>query len=135
MSSGRTQSRGHDALQTFDSIAERRIREAQERGEFDDLPGMGLPLMLDDDILVPEDLRVAYRLLKNAGFVPPELAAHGEIRQLEQLVQAADTDDERRRLLSRLNYLLTRTAAGRPRMNLQVDADYFEQIAERLSRR
>jgi len=135
MSSGRTQSRGHDALQTLDSIAERRIREAQERGEFDDLPGMGLPLMLDDDILVPEDLRVAYRLLKNAGFVPPELAAHGEIRQLEQLVQAADTDDERRRLLSRLNYLLTRTAAGRPRMNLQVDADYFEQIAERLSRR
>lgn len=135
MNSGRTQLRGHDALQTFDSIAERRIREAQERGEFDDLPGMGLPLTLDDDTLVPEDLRVAYRLLKNAGFVPPELAAHGEIRQLEQLLQAAETDDERRRLLSRLNYLLTRTAAGRPRVNLQVDADYFEQIAERLSRR
>ncbi len=96
---------------------------------------MGRPLTLDDDTLVPEDLRVAYRLLKNAGFVPAELTAHGEIRELEQLLQAAATDDERRRLLSRLNYLLTRAAAGRQRGHLQVDEDYFEQIMERLSRR
>lgn len=122
-------------MQSFDSIAERRIREAQERGEFDGLPGMGMPLKLDDDALVPEDLRVAYRVMKNAGFVPAELAAHGEIRELEQLLQAAETDDERRRLLSRLNYLLTRAAAGRRRGHLQMDEQYFEQIAERLSRR
>jgi len=121
-------------MQAFDAIAERRIREAQERGEFDDLPGMGLPMTLEDDTFVPEDLRVAYRLLKNAGFVPPELAAHGEIRELEQLLQAAETDGERRGLLSRLNFLLTRTAAGRRRAHLQVDADYFERIAERLQR-
>ena len=126
---------GHDPMQSLDSIAERRIREAQERGEFNDLPGMGMPLALEDITLVPEDLRVAYRLLKNAGFVPAELAAHREIRELEQLLQAAETDDERRRLLSRLNYLLSRTAAGRRRGHLQVDAKYFEQIAERLSRR
>ena len=50
-------------MQAFDAIAERRIREAQKRGEFDDLPGMGLPMALDDDTFVPEDLRVAYRLL------------------------------------------------------------------------
>lgn len=129
------QSRGQEAMQAFGAIAERRIREAQERGEFNDLPGMGLPLTLDDDSMVPEDLRVAYRLLKNAGFVPPELAAHGEIRKLEQLLQAAETDDERRRLLSRLNFLLTRTAAGRRRAHLEVDADYFEQIVDRLSHR
>ncbi len=122
-------------MQSFDSIAERRIREAQERGEFDGLPGMGMPLTLEDDALVPEDLRVAYRVMKNAGFVPAELAAHGEIRELEQLLQAAETDDERRRLLSRLNYLLTRAAAGRPRGHLQMDEQYFEQIAERLLRR
>lgn len=126
---------GQDAMYTFDAIAERRIREAQERGEFDDLPGTGLPLTLDDDVLVPEDLRVAYRLLKNAGFVPPELAAHGEIRELEQLLRATEDDGERRQLLSRINFLLTRTAAGRRRGHLQVDADYYERIAERLSRR
>ena len=57
----------------LDSIAERRIREAQARGDFDDLPGAGAPLELGDDALVAEDLRVAHRILKNPGFLPPEL--------------------------------------------------------------
>lgn len=49
-------------------LAERRIEEAIERGEFDDLPGAGQPLDLDDlDPLLPEELRMAYRILKNAG--------------------------------------------------------------------
>jgi hypothetical protein len=64
-------------------IAEQRITEAAERGEFDDLPGAGQPLDLDDDPLVPGELRLAYRILKNAGFVPPELEAQREIRALE----------------------------------------------------
>jgi hypothetical protein len=121
-------------MQAFDAIAERRIREAQERGEFDDLPGAGMPLALEDDALVPEDLRVAFRLLKSAGFVPPELAAHREIRELEQLLQAAEEDTERRHLLSRLNFLLSRSSGGRRRGHLRVEQDYFEQIAEHLSR-
>jgi len=121
-------------MQTLDSLVERRIREAQERGEFDDLPGSGAPLALDDDPLVPEDLRVPYRLLKNAGFIPPELEAFREIRELEQLIQVADCESERADLLARLNFLLTRTAAGKRRGHLRVDADYFERIAERLSR-
>ena len=57
----------------LDFLAERRIAEAQSRGELDNLPGAGRPLELDDDALVPEDLRLAYRILKNAGFVPPEI--------------------------------------------------------------
>ena len=121
-------------MQTLDSLVERRIREAQERGEFDDLPGSGAPLALDDDPLVPEDLRVPYRLLKNAGFIPPELEAFREIRELEQLIQVADCESERAHLLARLNFLLTRTAAGKRRGHLRVDADYLERIAERLSR-
>jgi hypothetical protein len=121
-------------LQSFNAIAERRIREAQQRGEFDNLPGSGAPLALDDDRLVPEELRVAYRLLKNAGFIPPELAAHREIRDLEQLLQAAETDGQRQHLLARINFLLTRTSAGRRRGQLQVEADYYERIAARLSR-
>ena len=57
----------------LDFIAEQKIAEAIENGDFDDLPGAGKPLELDDDSLVPEDLRLAYRILKNAGFVPPEV--------------------------------------------------------------
>lgn len=49
-------------------LAERRIEEAIERGEFDELPGAGQPLDLDDlDPLLPEELRMACRILKNAG--------------------------------------------------------------------
>ena len=54
-------------------IAEKRIAEALERGEFDDLPGRGRPLDLEEDPLVPEELRMAYRILRNAGYAPAEI--------------------------------------------------------------
>lgn len=61
----------------FDLLAERRIAEAIARGELEGLPGEGRPLELDDDPLVPEDLRAAYRILKNAGIAPPEVKKLG----------------------------------------------------------
>ena len=72
-------------------LAQRKIEEAIARGEFDDLPGAGRPLELDDDPLVPEELRVAYRILKNAGYVPPEVQALNEIakRRGQTLAQMA----------------------------------------------
>jgi hypothetical protein len=119
----------------LDAIAERRIREAQARGELDDLPGAGAPLALDDDALVPEDLRVAYRILKNAGFLPPELEVHGEIREIEQLLQRAEDESDRARLLSRINVLLSRTVQGRRHGSLRVQEAYLERIAQRLESR
>ncbi len=120
---------------SLDAIAERRIREAQARGEFDDLPGAGAPLALDDDALVPEDLRAAYRVLKNAGFLPPEIEAHREIREIEQLLAHVDNEFERARLVSRINFLFARSAAGRRHGNLRVQDAYLEQVAERLESR
>jgi Domain of unknown function (DUF1992) len=119
----------------LDVIAEKRIREAQERGEFDDLPGAGAPLALDDDVLVPEELRAAYRVLKNAGFLPPKLDVRREIREVEQLLHRVEDDGERMRLMSRINFLLRRSAAGRSRGDLRVDQQYFERLAERLEQR
>jgi hypothetical protein len=119
----------------LDAIAERRIREAQARGELDDLPGAGAPLALDDDALVPEDLRVAYRILKNAGFLPPELEVHGEIREIKQLLQRAEDESDRARLLSRINVLLSRTVQGRRHGSLRVQEAYLERIAQRLESR
>jgi hypothetical protein len=66
----------------FDDLIERRIEEARRQGAFDDLPGAGRPLELDDDRLVPEELRVAWRILKNAGYVPPEVEALRDIDAL-----------------------------------------------------
>jgi Domain of unknown function (DUF1992) len=69
----------------FDLIAEQKIAEAIARGELDNLPGAGRPLDLDDDALIPEELRLAYRILKNAGYVPPEVETLNEIAQLERI--------------------------------------------------
>jgi hypothetical protein len=117
---------------TLDAIAERRIREAQERGEFEDLPGAGAPLEPEDYALVPEELRAAWRVLKNSGFLPPELQVYREIREVEQLLQRVADDGERARLMSRINFLLGRSAVGRRHGDLRVDEQYFERIAERL---
>jgi hypothetical protein len=117
---------------TLDAIAERRIREAQERGEFEGLPGAGAPLELDDDSLVPEDLRVAYRILRNSGHLPPELDPYREIREIEQLLRAAG-DAERTRLVARIGFLMSRSACGGHRRNLLVEQEYLEQLARRLA--
>lgn len=67
------------------SIAERRIEESMAKGDFDDLPGRGKPLELEDDSHVPPELRMAYKVLRNAGCVPPELAERKEISNLGTL--------------------------------------------------
>jgi len=118
----------------LDALAERHIREAQARGDFDELPGQGEPLDLGDDALVPEELRAAYRMLKNAGFVPPELDGAREIRDIEQLLRAADDPDDRRALLARIDFLLKRAGTGTRRGGLQIEDAYFSRLAEHLSR-
>ena len=75
----------------FDLIAEQKIAEAIARGELDNLPGAGRPLDLDDDALIPEELRLAYRILKNAGYLPPELETLNEIAQLERIAMGNAT--------------------------------------------
>jgi hypothetical protein len=92
----------------FSLIAERKIAEAIAAGELDDLPGTGKPLELEDDSHVPEDLRAAYRILKNAGYVPPEVQSLNQIAELEHLVNDVP-QDERLRVLKKI--ALLRTAA------------------------
>ena len=68
-------------------LAERKIAEAIERGELDELPGAGKPLDLEDDPLVPEEVRMAYRVLKNAGYVPPEVQERAKAARKLELLQ------------------------------------------------
>jgi hypothetical protein len=105
----------------FDSIAEKKIAEAIERGEFKDLPGEGKPLELDDDAHVPEDLRVAYRILKNAGYVPPEAENLREVGDLERLVKAQTADSpEKAKLLHKIALLRTAAEARLERRRARV---------------
>ena len=108
----------------FDAIAEKKIVEAIGRGEFDDLPGAGRPLDLDDDPLVPEDLHVAYRILKNAGYVPPEVQKLNQIGELERYIARDDLDaDAIAKGVRKLALLRTR-----------VEAAYYRKVATKLAR-
>ncbi len=119
----------------FDLIAERRIREAMERGEFDDLPCAGKPLDLSEDPLVPEDQRMAYRILRNAGFVPPEVEQRREIGDLERLVAQAADEPSRNRAMRRLQALLTALSENRREAApLRPGSSYFEKTVSRLAR-
>lgn len=97
-------------MNLLDQLAEQRIREALDKGELDNLPGSGRPLELDDDSLVPEHLRAGYRLLRNAGFVPPELHWRREVATVEDLLRSLPLDavTERRKAERRLQLLMAR---------------------------
>lgn len=84
-------------------IADEKIREAILNGEFDNLSGKGEPLKLEDLSRVPEELRAAYTILKNAGMLPEELQLKKEVLTLQQLLNCCYDDEERRTLTRKLN--------------------------------
>ena len=90
----------------IERIAEERIKKAQEEGAFDNLPGKGKPLDLEDDASIPEDLRLAYKILKNANCLPVEMELRKEILNLRQLLNTAIDEETRRELRRELNLLI-----------------------------
>ena len=66
----------------LDALVEARIERAIEHGELAGLPGQGRPIALDDDACVAPELRLAHRILKNAGYVPEEVELRREITSL-----------------------------------------------------
>jgi hypothetical protein len=97
----------------FEKIVEERIRRAMEAGEFEDLAGAGEPLVIEDDSSVPEDLRLAYKILKNAECLPPEIELRKEIEKTEDLLAALPDAAEKYRLLKKLNFLILKMNAMR----------------------
>ena len=121
----------------LEKIAEARIRDAMARGDFDDLPGKGKPLQLEDLSEVPDDLRVGYLVLKNAGVLPEEMQSRKEMVTLEALVEACADPEERTRLRKDLNWRMIRFRVlmerRRPRA-LAAARDYRTKILSRLAR-
>ncbi len=109
-----------------------KIAEAMRAGAFDDLPGAGKPLDLNDDKLVPEDVRMAYRILKNAGFVPAEIEERKEAADLRKLIAATADEPAKRRALAKLELLEARL---RDRgANLPAGSDYYAKLVAKLDR-
>ena len=119
----------------FQKIVEERIRKAQEEGEFDNLPGKGEPLRMEDDSHVPEDLRLAYKVLKNADCLPPELQLKKEIRQMEDMLDAIPDEKEKYRLIKRINFKIMKlNMMGKKSPLLEETEIYYKKIIDKFGR-
>ncbi|ALV90814.1 MULTISPECIES: DUF1992 domain-containing protein [Pantoea] len=116
----------------IDQLVEQHIRAAQEKGELSNLPGEGAPLQLDDDSAVPPELRSAYRLLKNAGFLPPELAMRREALEINDLLRQLDPADQQAESLHKKLTLLEMQLRQAGMSTDFLRGDYRESISQRL---
>jgi hypothetical protein len=120
------------------TIAERKIQEAIRNGELDmdNLPGKGKPLQLEDDSHIPEELRLAYKILKNADCLPPELELKKEIVRMRDLLEGIDDLDEKYRVMKKLNFKIMKLNMMRPVSPLlEEDQVYYEKVVEQLSQK
>ena len=121
-------------MKLLDALVEQRISAAAARGEFDNLPGAGEPLEFDDDALVPEEVRVANRIMKNAGFVPPAVEHLRALRDLQNETGGIEDPATRRKLQAKMLALDMALESLRG-CSTVVPLEYRRRIAERLSER
>jgi hypothetical protein len=97
----------------FEAIVEERIKAAQEQGRFDNLDGKGKPLTFEDSH-VPDELRMAHKILKNAGFLPPEIEIRKQMTHVRELMDQTElTSEDQAKLHKKLNYLMAKLDAVR----------------------
>ena len=116
-------------LTGFHKIVEERIRSAQRKGDFDGLPGNGKPLDREDDSFVPEELRLAFKILKNADCVPPEIEMKREIHHIEELITQTEGTVEKYKLLKKLNFLIMKLNLTR---NVSVSFEMPQRYEKKL---
>ncbi|WP_066393570.1 DnaJ family domain-containing protein [Neobacillus mesonae] len=95
-------------MDMFQMISEDRIKKAYEDGEFENLPGYGKPIKLEDLSHIPEELRMAYKLLKNSGYSEEESSIRQEMMTIEDLIKKCDDSTEWAGLQKKLNEKLLR---------------------------
>ena len=116
----------------FTRIIEERIRRAQQKGEFENLEGSGKPLALEDDSCVAEELRMSYKILKNADCLPPEVELKKEIVRTEDLLSGMQDTAEKYRTIKKLNYLIMKLNSIR---NMSIELDMPQQYSSKLIER
>ena len=113
----------------FTKIVEERIRKAQLKGEFENLAGAGQPLVLEEDRHIAEELRLSYKILKNADCLPPEIELKKEIERTEELLRGMEETAEKYRILKKLNFLIMKLNSTR---NSSIEFEVPQQYSARL---
>ncbi len=119
----------------IERLAEEAILKHMQEGGFDHLEGKGRPLPEEDLSMVPEDLRMAWRILKNAGCLPPELEREKEIRTALDLLEGVRDEQEIYRRMQRVNFLIRQLnmSRGRP-VERELPERYYGRLLERPGR-
>jgi len=117
----------------FEKIVEERIQAAQKNGEFDDLPNSGKPLALKDDRFVSEELRLSFKILKNADCLPPEIELKKQIGHIESLLDGMGETAEAYRLMKKLNFLVMKLNSIRQgQIVFEAPQHYHEKLVRRF---
>jgi hypothetical protein len=90
------------------------IQQAMERGEFDNLPGKGKPIDLTAYFDMPEEVRIAYALLKNADMLPEEAELLKDIARLKAELDSCTDDGKRKKLQKAIEH-------SRMKLNLMME--------------
>ncbi len=123
-------------FEAFVKIAEKKIREAMDNGEFDDLPGKGKPLQLEDDRHIAQDIRLAHKILKNANCLPPELELRKEILTMEELLDGVRDTKEKYRQIKKLNYLIMKlNMSRRGSLDLEKHQIYYDRLVDKMGKK
>ena len=100
-------------MATLDEQIAQSLRDAQRSGELQSAASWGKPLDLADGYAqTPEELRMAFKALKDAGFVPPEVETMKQIAALREVIETepdtANAEAMRRRLSELQQHLALR---------------------------
>jgi hypothetical protein len=119
----------------FSILSEQAIKKAMEDGEFDNLPGYGKPLVLEDLSGVPEELRMAYKLMKNAGFSPEENKIKQEMLSLESLMKNCKDPEEKEKLQKNLNEELLRFNQMMSKRGGKTNSSVFKNYQQKIDKK
>lgn len=118
----------------FEKIVEERIKQAQKRGDFENLSGAGKPLPKEDLSHVSEELRLAYRILKNADCLPPEVELKNEIRETEALLEEITDVRLKYKTMKKLNFLIMKLNMLRKgSVRFEVPQQYESALLDRMA--
>jgi len=115
-------------------IAEQKIAKAMKEKDFNSPKWKNKPLPLEDDRFVPEDLKIAYKILKNSGYLPPEIEERKEIKRIEDLIAKTEDEHERLKQMKKLSVLLMKVDAKRPSVsNIAHQDAYYRKVVEKIT--
>lgn len=120
-------------MNILEELAERAIQEAQKRGEFEGLSGQGQPLPEESDPFMPETLRMAYKMLKNAGYVPEEIQAQREIRSLIECLEQETDESRKMRQIQKVQLFIAKTKIQHGNLLQEENEKYFQKVVARVT--